>query len=627
MLPKKLEDLLNVGIRPIERNEYPGNSLSDVNYIYDEAAYLCQPMEYSLLDLNVDMAIPFNVNPHSRTEHLLYDKSNSKSRNSNTKTFDVIYDCVSPEIPNQTKMHFIQKNLTEFVTKLEHLPDNQIDTSIGSIVSSSSIEDITSDTTESEDTRFYDKSSCSDGKNDCPSTVSQLNFENSNNAVDTLLRPESNVTIPKDLSFNGKLPIVEMYDINMIDESINVKESFCVNSPDLFADDDEEEEKITDDVINETDNIESWYKEQLNSKEYRLLAERESRLIEKMTKSLHGLSPPKSKVLADFSVNKLLEMYRSNEHKYGYNSGESSNPNNEVAKSCSFKYRNTLSEVKEMDFNQSYLADYHGIHYNRTKYSEELELTAMKHLNRYVGKETASCVTFRSPSKLATRTNDRLWTLRQSPGNRLSHLAKRREVFSADHLMKLKPVSQNNLLLDLNKKKICRIQSPKKKERPTRETSKRALFQSPPVEKPKPTINPEIAQRVDKSKRALFSPPKRSLSRVPSMSSLSNGSGISIRYGSLSSLNSPFGYPEERLEVLHSRSQKRFRDLDAALEEERTVKRQCIGSSLFNRSYSMQVEVPKSTIETREAAITRSTSESVNLQLPTQVTENQKKVY
>lgn len=43
---------------------------------------------------------------------------------------------------------------------------------------------------------------------------------------------------------------------------------------------------------------------------------------------------------------------------------------------------------------------------------------------------------------------------------------------------------------------------------PTRESSKRALFQSPPKEKPKPHIPPEIAQRLEKSKRVLFSPSK-----------------------------------------------------------------------------------------------------------------------
>lgn len=41
---------------------------------------------------------------------------------------------------------------------------------------------------------------------------------------------------------------------------------------------------------------------------------------------------------------------------------------------------------------------------------------------------------------------------------------------------------------------------------PSRETSKRALFQSPPKQKPKPTIPVDIARRVEKSKRMLFSP-------------------------------------------------------------------------------------------------------------------------
>lgn len=44
----------------------------------------------------------------------------------------------------------------------------------------------------------------------------------------------------------------------------------------------------------------------------------------------------------------------------------------------------------------------------------------------------------------------------------------------------------------------------------TRESSKRALFQSPAQEKPKVNFTPEVAVRVERSKRVLFSPPKRS---------------------------------------------------------------------------------------------------------------------
>lgn len=58
----------------------------------------------------------------------------------------------------------------------------------------------------------------------------------------------------------------------------------------------------------------------------------------------------------------------------------------------------------------------------------------------------------------------------------------------------------------------------------TRETSKRALFLSPAQEEVKPTIAPEFSRRVEKSKRALFSPPRRlerSISNISTISSTS----------------------------------------------------------------------------------------------------------
>lgn len=63
----------------------------------------------------------------------------------------------------------------------------------------------------------------------------------------------------------------------------------------------------------------------------------------------------------------------------------------------------------------------------------------------------------------------------------------------------------------------------------TRETSKRALFQSPSVEVPKIKLAPEIAVRVEKSKRALFSPPRR-LEHSKSSQSLSSCKGLSTHY-------------------------------------------------------------------------------------------------
>lgn len=62
----------------------------------------------------------------------------------------------------------------------------------------------------------------------------------------------------------------------------------------------------------------------------------------------------------------------------------------------------------------------------------------------------------------------------------------------------------------------------------TRETSRRALFLSPAQEEVKPNVAPEFSRRVEKSKRALFSPPRRlersfsNISTISCTSSLGN---------------------------------------------------------------------------------------------------------
>ncbi|XP_055843479.1 uncharacterized protein LOC129910219 [Episyrphus balteatus] len=74
---------------------------------------------------------------------------------------------------------------------------------------------------------------------------------------------------------------------------------------------------------------------------------------------------------------------------------------------------------------------------------------------------------------------------------------------------------------------------------PSRENSKRALFQSPAKQQRtqaavlKPSVKPEIANRVEKSKRALFSPDKPSQSSLSEFRSFSQASQSSIFGGNL----------------------------------------------------------------------------------------------
>lgn len=63
-----------------------------------------------------------------------------------------------------------------------------------------------------------------------------------------------------------------------------------------------------------------------------------------------------------------------------------------------------------------------------------------------------------------------------------------------------------------------------KVNKPTRETSKRALFLSPTQDEPpkEPVASAEIACRIEKSKRALFSPPRRLERSISNISTISN---------------------------------------------------------------------------------------------------------
>lgn len=76
---------------------------------------------------------------------------------------------------------------------------------------------------------------------------------------------------------------------------------------------------------------------------------------------------------------------------------------------------------------------HYGVHYNITKYSEQVESLAMRYGERYVGAETDTSVSIhsgglQSPSSASKRKALRL-AQAKSPGRRLSHLARRRQTF------------------------------------------------------------------------------------------------------------------------------------------------------------------------------------------------------
>ncbi|XP_034477675.1 uncharacterized protein LOC117784130 isoform X2 [Drosophila innubila] len=222
------------------------------------------------------------------------------------------------------------------------------------------------------------------------------------------------------------------------------------------------------------------------------------------------------------------------------------------ATSSLFKPTHSLAEAQNMSWREVLGVRQHGLSYNLNKAAEQNEYLSLSVVERYVGAETATSYV-RSPSS-AKKRNMRMKMLTQSPGNRLSHLAKRRAIFSSANLatnsIKLNSSMGPQILLDKKKERNKRKATPKRKTPgskkkarktpsssarkrlfrtdlikpgPSRETSKRALFQSPAKSSlsqqlfpPKPLFKPEIANRVERSKRALFSPDNGSQQSTPS---------------------------------------------------------------------------------------------------------------
>ncbi|XP_012220322.1 uncharacterized protein mi [Linepithema humile] len=230
------------------------------------------------------------------------------------------------------------------------------------------------------------------------------------------------------------------------------------------------------------------------------------------------------------------------------------NSNASLEQSPFFYHTINEEEATILTWPQAYLHKFHGIHYNRNKTAEEYENLTVKLCERYIGAETQStCNIWFSKQPLGS-AKKRLLAKRengQSPGKRLTHLARRRKTFSSANLQGLGLSEKRQLVVQIKKPthkkgksprgksprgknprgksprgKSPRGKSPRSsaKKRVVRrlmldgssprksklETSKRALFQSPSSEHAGPSkligMNNSEKQKI---KRVLFSPSKK----------------------------------------------------------------------------------------------------------------------
>lgn len=457
-----------------------------------------------------------------------------------------------------------------------------------------------------------------------------LTAEDSCNAVDNKISSEdsvSNELAPEELSFNGKIKGLNM-DNNSRGESTTatnskvnrekLNESFELltkensslmhynneKSPDLFADDDDEEEE-EDPSKSDTEDVEEDKSFNVsitgNASTMGQVDQMERAILKRLQTSLSGVLPPPSVTYSRIDVDRMITLYKEHEANFCYRETDAVTATIDDSESemptCGSmnKPTHTMAELQQMDWPQLLQLRAHGVCYNRSTVTEKIELLGLKYIDRYVGSETASTFNVpRSPSS-AKKRNLRFKMLNQSPGSRLSHLARRRAVFSSANLLNTSHGSASaastsssqpsafrlcnrQILIDpkksnnrrKNKGRTPKRRTPGRRKTPrrktpgssakkrstlslpvakpaastvSRETSKRALFQSPPNEakastSSSTTISSATASRVQKSKRALFSPPKRAL-RFSSVSG--SRPDLSVKESLLSSSSQRYG--------------------------------------------------------------------------------------
>ncbi|XP_055315475.1 uncharacterized protein LOC129575627 [Sitodiplosis mosellana] len=422
--------------------------------------------------------------------------------------------------------------------------------------------------------------------------------ENSNNAVDNAISSTSYIpeTELKDLSFNGKLksePTNETTrSINELDRSgkgnkkdLNIsnasdksdlewqlqmetnREHINERSPDLFSDDDDlETETDTDknqqhstvDVNDSFSSIKDDEKENVSGK---CIEQTEKAISRRIQSLLSGILPPPSVTYIQHDIGNLLSMYKRNITLM--DSDNSNKKNIEQSGICDEIPLPIIPKVLEnMEWPQIERVNAHGLHYNRTKYTENIEMMYMKLVERNVGQETGTSFTY----NIATSAKKKpIRKLMASPGNRLSHLARRRAIFSSANLQSqsqlsnLSKLGRKTCVIDTSKlSRKEKVSTPKRRglanrrtpgrktpgslkksakklvpvvpkfATATRETSKRALFLSPTQEEaknPAPSSMSSDISRREKSKRALFSPQRRLERSISNISNASSASG------------------------------------------------------------------------------------------------------
>ncbi|XP_031617883.1 uncharacterized protein LOC116337446 [Contarinia nasturtii] len=352
------------------------------------------------------------------------------------------------------------------------------------------------------------------------------------------------------------------------------RESLGERSPDLFSDEDDLETDTNTNQRSIDDINDSLLSNKDDEKENNFdnsIEKTEKTISKRITNLLSGVIPPPSVTYVQYDIGNLLSMYKRN---FALMDSDNDNKTDGTKQSdiCDQIFTRPLNPeaIENIKWPEIEMVNAYGVHYNRTRYTENIESMYMKLVERNVGQETGTSFTFNASMSAKKK---QIRKIMASPGNRLSHLARRRAIFSSANLL-----SQSNLsnvsklgtkpcIIDTSKlSRKEKVTTPKRRAlgnrrtpgrktpgslkksaskivpvvpkfgTATRETSKRALFLSPTqeeVKNPVPvSISSDLSRRIEKSKRALFSPNRPRLER-----SISNVSSSSCSNSAFNMLN------------------------------------------------------------------------------------------
>lgn len=254
--------------------------------------------------------------------------------------------------------------------------------------------------------------------------------ENSSNAIDLTISSTTYVPEPeliKDLSFNGILntesKIIETNEKSGIsfgnplqvpenpckleNETLNTsersnlemqlqlensREQINERSPDLFSD---EEEDLKDEAV-EAKNIEhstsvastsiSFEEKDNQADDY--IEKNEKHISKRLQSLLSGILPPPSVTYVDHDITSLLTLYNKNLATMDLEYRQNNIVDDDQSDSWMPK------ELKNIEWPHIERVNAHGLHYNRTKYTDNLEIMYMKLVERNIGQETGSSFTY-----------------------------------------------------------------------------------------------------------------------------------------------------------------------------------------------------------------------------------------